>query len=480
MEQFNYRDDFEQFLRNCTDDFIMIPARKVWYGIYNDMHPAKRWPSLAIALVMLFSILFVGVSNNNALNKTSFQKEKVFASNLTIESKNESQVLEQTKKDFVQLNEKLSSESIKKSAKPIYTTLYNTKVDDQIARVNNISNESITSNKTLNKSNKKIVKASKNYSSLKISNATNDDKELVNEDNILPNDNLQTIASIIGDVTKTSLVIADVKKINNKVTENYNLNEEKAWKEDYALKNKPKLYLKKPNKTLTYYITPSYGFRTLEKTQQDKISSSALMQRSSIIEEKETNNDKAAINMEAGVELRFPISKNVFFKTGAQFNYTNYVTQATDIGHTTEVTMATAGNLNFVKASSYTTEKGKTNLNNTTLQISIPVGLDVMVAKAGKINWYVSAALQPSFTFGGSAFLLSSDERNYISDHTMLRKWNVNTAIETFITYKATPEIMVHFGPQLRYQLLSTYKNLYNYKENLYNFGLKIGVTKTF
>ena len=71
MEDKNYNNDFEQFLRNSIEDFKMIPSRKIWYGIYNNMHPDRKWPSIAVCLIILSIIMFVGVANNNSISSSS-------------------------------------------------------------------------------------------------------------------------------------------------------------------------------------------------------------------------------------------------------------------------------------------------------------------------------------------------------------------------------------------------------------------------
>ena len=74
----------------------------------------------------------------------------------------------------------------------------------------------------------------------------------------------------------------------------------------------------------------------------------------------------------------------------------------------------------------------------------------------------------------------SADADNYISETPLLRKWNMNAAVETFVTFKPSSGVTLSVGPQLRYQLLSTYKKEYNYTEKLYNIGVKIGLVTDF
>ena len=65
MEEKFYLDDFELSLQEQANQFKMVPAKKVWQGIYNDIHPGRRWPSVMVSLILIFSIVFVGYINNN-------------------------------------------------------------------------------------------------------------------------------------------------------------------------------------------------------------------------------------------------------------------------------------------------------------------------------------------------------------------------------------------------------------------------------
>jgi hypothetical protein len=67
-KQFYTDDNFERLLREQTERFTMQPAKRVWHSVYNDLHPARKWPSIAISLVLVVSILLLGYFNTG--NKT--------------------------------------------------------------------------------------------------------------------------------------------------------------------------------------------------------------------------------------------------------------------------------------------------------------------------------------------------------------------------------------------------------------------------
>jgi hypothetical protein len=66
MEKKFYTDDnFERLLREQTDRFTMQPTKRVWHSVYNNLHPARKWPSIAISLLLVASILLLGYLNKD-------------------------------------------------------------------------------------------------------------------------------------------------------------------------------------------------------------------------------------------------------------------------------------------------------------------------------------------------------------------------------------------------------------------------------
>ncbi|MEO7119837.1 MAG: hypothetical protein ABIY62_01995, partial [Ginsengibacter sp.] len=63
MERRFSMNDFEQSLKDQADEFKMMPSKKVWHGIYNDLHPGRRWPSVAMSLLLVVTIIGIGYMN---------------------------------------------------------------------------------------------------------------------------------------------------------------------------------------------------------------------------------------------------------------------------------------------------------------------------------------------------------------------------------------------------------------------------------
>jgi len=255
------------------------------------------------------------------------------------------------------------------------------------------------------------------------------------------------------------------------------LEKEKSWKENHAFLNKPKMTGFKNRASVSYYFTPSLGFRTSKQIRQNQITlPPPTSGRSSFIPVPAPIQDNNGFNLELGGALLYSLSENIRLKTGFQANYTNYTSRVTFIGHPIQTELATNNYTDRLRSSAFSSTPGSERINKSTLQVSMPIGADLKISDNHKIKWYIGATLQPTYILNGSAFVLSADEDYYISEKPLLRKWNLNTSVETFVSFKPSPAVTVTVGPQFRYQFLSSYKKEYNYSEKLYNTGIKVGI----
>jgi hypothetical protein len=96
----------------------------------------------------------------------------------------------------------------------------------------------------------------------------------------------------------------------------------------------------------------------------------------------------------------------------------------------------------------------------------------------GKLQFNVAGTIQPTYLMNRNSYLLTTDYLNYTKEPSLFRRWNVNGGLEAFLSYQIGG-FRWQIGPQFRYQLLSTYTNKYPIKENLMEYGIKIGISKT-
>ncbi|HEX2535584.1 MAG TPA: hypothetical protein VHK69_17700, partial [Chitinophagaceae bacterium] len=93
-----------------------------------------------------------------------------------------------------------------------------------------------------------------------------------------------------------------------------------------------------------------------------------------------------------------------------------------------------------------------------------------------KVQFGVATSVQPTYVLGDRAYVISSDYKHYAEVPWLIRRWNLNTNLETYVAY-STGKVQWQVGPQVRYQVLSSFVQKYPVKENLFDFGLKVGVS---
>ena len=111
-------------------------------------------------------------------------------------------------------------------------------------------------------------------------------------------------------------------------------------------------------------------------------------------------------------------------------------------------------------------------MQNFYFQVSAPIGVEYTLKKTDKMEFGIAGTIQPTYVLGDRAYLITTDYKSYTEVPSLVRRWNVNTSFEAFVNYKRW-----QFGPQVRYQLLSSFINRYPVKENLFDFGMKLGIS---
>lgn len=191
---------------------------------------------------------------------------------------------------------------------------------------------------------------------------------------------------------------------------------------------------------------------------------------------------KPDLGLELGFAFKFPVTNRIKLRTGMQFNINRYDIKAfTYVPERTTITLNTRirGVVDSVNTmSNYRNFNGGQQdwLQNLYFQVSTPVGVEVALGNATKTQFGVATTIQPTYVLGDRAYLISTDYKNYSQVPWLMRRWNVNTSLEAFVSY-STGKLRWQVGPQVRYQLLSSFVEKYPVKENLFDFGMKVGVS---
>lgn len=505
MEKKFYQDNFEQLLKESTENFRMYPSKRVWHGIYNNLHPSRRWPSLAIWLLMISSMIFIGLSNKNKLTG-------IAGNNGQPEFKTGSKTGLPAQRDNspAQSNRSASSISVDPLAIQASVQLFSATAVNSNTTARSYNNNDRNSVKITAASGSFIAADTKpigNNQNTEIidpdegNGSANQDMAFINTTKTKVSVSEKSSADISTTAVTGSYPENNLTKDNDPVKEpqdkktdsdqktesatNKTNTAEKEWIEDFAFHNKPTVSKWKSKVSYEFYFTPSVGYRILSTNSNFNPVYNSLISPSntSTQDYKDALSQGSAVNMELGASLIYKLAKNWNLKAGLQLNYTNYAINVYELKHPTVTTLL----LNDLNNGMTTLDPRSTNLanisgvstkklKNNTYQVSIPVGADFKIAGKHNLKWYVGGTIQPTYIAGGHSYLISSDMKNYVADNSLMRKWNLNAALETFISYKTKGGLTVNAGPLVRYQFLSTYSRLYTYNEKLYNIGFRFGI----
>ena len=454
MERNIHRDEFEQFLKDKADQYKVYPSDKIWSNINRSIHPRKKWPYAALTLFLLLgTAVFIDYNSFNYVVPG--------------------------KKNLLSFHQ---SSKINQVTIPAITTEQSKDASNSIT--NHYTVNTLTSNPVKVNTSAEIKQAvgMKNISVLKKGSDITDDNSYSSKEVI--NNNPGQITDNSGNL---QLINKSVSTLNNSSSANENKDEEKSKETGNPAKKLWGGEVFKASKfkwQLSFSPTISYRRLTSGLGQITEVFRGFPY---STVQAKTPVNDlvahKPAIGAEVGASLIYKLTDNFTLKGGLQLNYSRYQLSA----YSTKPEIATLAlhnhwggtdSVNFVSTLKNYEGYGSSWLNNEYLQISMPIGFEWSVIGNSTLKWNIAASAQPVYNFASNTYLLSTDFKYYVQDPSLIRKWNINAGIETFVSYDMG-SFKWQAGPQLRYQLLSSYKNTYPIKEYMVDFGFKIGVTKT-
>lgn len=455
MERDFNRDDFENFLKQKSNQHKINPSEKTWKSIYNTLHPATRWFKIGGGLLVLSGMFLL---SHNMINKN--------ADNTQSQGK---------------LSQNTISGRIQTVIRPASGTINTSKhtVKKNSGNIN-FQNKSVTSEKTSTQLNTVILPSNKALTDNTIqayhqTNPVLPGNNSVNTENAV--ENFTTPAATrpenLGNTTGEAITLSSVK--------DGALQDETNLLQNFT---PVKLTPKRNKLNLQFYFSPTISYRRLA----DNKHPSHFSQRNIPLASNYLNIDKfvdhnPSIGAEIGSNVLLKAGRNFTLKSGLQMNYSRYSIKAYRF-YTEKASIAlnTIGRIadtltsytSFRNFSGYSPE----NLQNQYLQVSVPVGAEVKLLGNRRLQLNIAGTIQPTYLLLSDTYLLSSDYVNYAREPSLMRKWNVHTSLETFVSYNVGG-IRWQVGPQFRYQLMSSYNDRYPIKEYLREYGFKFGVSKT-
>jgi hypothetical protein len=540
MDNEYYTDSFEQLLKQQADRFTMQPTKRVWHSIYNDLHPARKWPSIAISGLLVISLLLLGYLNTNNSGKQKTNASLANDANNTPD-KQAGTGQQRLTTDGATAGDNTTIAGVgagSANVAPVSTTIgansnlrsntvlspvpSNGNLPRRTSRLSSV--KAIQHNKQQQKND---ARARQSANSNTINATTGAGAEQTDNNPPVSNDKNITVTAAqsqikmaagnsenLAPATNTGGQVADA---DNSLQQNAQKNDEavtapeqkmalqqptvidnidRAWIDDHAFYNKPRRGKLKNRLSWEAYITPSFTYRTLfensiaeGRTSLQSLVTNPFARQAGI---ENSVDHKPGPSLELGGALAYQLAKKWQLKLGVQVNYTSYYATANNIRHpiTTSIAVNNLANgsldiQNHSASISNTPGSNNDKLNNYSVQLALPIGFAYKLAGKDDLKFYFGATLQPSFILAGSSPLLSSDRLFYVDNNTkqgdasFMRRFNVAMGIETFASFRMG-EYTFLAGPQLRYQLFTTNSNRYTIGEKLYNVGVKLGVSKKF
>ena len=467
MERQFHNEDFEKFLKDNANQYRMYPSDKVWKGIYSALHTRQRWYAISALILLLTSgaLLTFFTLNNN--------REKALVIGTEI------------------------------------------KTLQAIPGVDNKINQDVTGNSPLVTVNNTRQKSTSVLNQLQVAEPGDPNVEehyIALQDKSFISDDLNFPQRILPNVVATENNLADYMekyRIEKLSKTQYNKQETTIIPEEInpaislsdkividkkavskinqdvmalASNNTPLKTARKDSRlTSQLYFTPTISYRKLSENKSYTNSASGQNQPFNynyFVDINKKVKHKPAMGVEMGLDNRYAINNIISAKAGLQFNLSRY-----DIGayfHPTEVATIALNSGNggdsIIALSNYRNSNSYSPnwLENFYFQVSLPIGAEIILFGNNKAQWGIAGTIQPTYNLGERAYLITSDYKNYVKVPRLMRTWNLNTGVETFVSY-STGRIKWQVGPQVRYQHLSSFESDYPVKENLFNIGLKVG-----
>ncbi|MBX2924163.1 MAG: hypothetical protein KF746_18325 [Chitinophagaceae bacterium] len=442
MERNIYMDDeFEKLLKEKADQYKLYPSDKVWSNIQRSLRPQRKWPYITLTILLLLGTSVI-VDHPDYSNGVSGYR---FAPLQTLSVQDNT------------TQQPASQHAIAVPPENIHTP------GIQIQAFAAASGSSgFASNNRIGLLQTEKVEAPEVATTV--------------------NTSLEEIADEFGDIPVKE-VLSTINKLDNKTRIVTTANKEEEQETNTI---KKVLWggevFRKSKLSWQISFSPTVSYRRLTSGIQDitevfrGVPASPDRKVSSV---DKSVTQKPAIGVEVGAGLTYNLTQNFLVKAGLQLNYSRYQLSALPVKQSDAI-LAVQGTDSITVPSTLLNYAGRgaSWLNNEYYQLSMPVGIEWGVLGNSTFKWNVAASAQPVYNFANNVYLLSTDFKQYGQDPSLVRRWNINAGVETFVSYNLG-SFKMQAGPQLRYQLISSYKKPYPIKEYMVDFGFKIGVTKT-
>ena len=489
--------DFEQSLKDQVDQFNMAPSKRVWRGIYNNLYPGRKWPSITVAIVLIITLFTIGHLNNSPNREETSQ--------LTKSVQNESAYGNMASNNAGRNYDEPAQAREANSTGQNYS---NSSSNEKDLPENSVSPEqTVTNNSTVKKYSvvsQPVTAAPKNLfpnstdllpQNYAVVRGNDFSIDKMNRTDLVMNENLrkdiQNNNAIFSDdeyhaalgggnsiLSKPVFIFARFVSDDLSLVDNNSLfaNAITLKEQDKnTLLNKIRKKIKKAQ--WMYYLTPSLSSASF-------INKAGIRSNFSLLQNRSGNGMmyKAGLGLEAGAQASYRISSKWDFIAGANIRYSGY-NVISNLVHPTFAKLSFTDNGGLEYSKTYITHYGngmtqnQINLLNYSLQASVPIGLQYHIWQDKNVQINLLSSVDLSTVLKSNSYIISSDGRYYVQDPSLSRPVNMGINFNPNVVLSGK-KVKWHLGPSIRYQLFSNYKNNYQSKEHLIDYGIRIGISK--
>ena len=429
MEGKNNDREFEQFLKENADNHRLYPSDEIWNRIHARLHPQKRWP-LTTLLLLGFTVGSITWLANSERTTASPDKAMAAAITPTISAPSKQENFNRSTVEETTVNTFAGTEIASTVALPL------TRIESSNTQANA---ESAVSAATITK----------------------------------PENTTEIVTTSIENEEAASIELPTTQP---EVEEKLPLTIESVTNSYQRQKHSPRF-------NWQLHFTPTISYRSLQEDQ--KFIAQARMSLSAApTATPELNNvitHRPDLGMQMGLTGTYPLGKRIDLVAGLQFNVSkydikafNYPSEVATIalmnswgGPTAVSTLTSFRSNGFMAKASW--------LRNYYYSLSVPLGLEWRILGKKQNHWGFSTTIQPTYVVGNRSYMISMDYQNYAEVPYLINKWNMNVGFETYAKFSIGKNDF-RIGPQVRYQLFSSFKKGYPVSEHLYDFGVKLGM----
>lgn len=448
MEHQEYIHEFEDFLQEHADMHKLYPSDKVWNNIHRKLHPKPRWPYAVVAAVLM------GLGIAGSVHDKQFINNRTSVAMLPVARVIPMPAPLKTEKRFYTENEPSQ------------------KADENIS-LNSADKVVIPKKSDVSMVPKEDSEPVRQNTPVPLSIASSAESTIEKAVVSTPPDEVHPLTEEA--IAEASLQIATLNRIPVR-----SLAERSPAVNDVLTRSTSRVQASRSLKFgWQLYAAPTISYRRLSGKGLAYYTN-AGSNMSSVFSTANVANSvthKPSIGFELGSALTYAVNSSIRVKAGVQFNVNRYDVQAFHSVPEVAPMTRNAGvdGLNVVSTFRNYSGFSKTWLRNQHIMMALPVGAEWSLFGNENIRFNIGATLQPTFVVNNQAYMISTNMRNYAKAPSLYREFNVAAGAEMFVSIKGR-SLRYNIGPQLRYQLFSSYKKPYPISEFLTDYGLKVSI----